>query len=64
MPYCQKCNISSLLIFKQDKRRVMMYEVQLFQKENLGQVRILGDKKNPLFCLKSDAIIFKKTQKM
>ena len=30
----------------------MMYEVQLFQKENLGQVRILGDKENPLFCLK------------
>ena len=30
----------------------MAQEVQLFQKENLGQVRILGDKENPLFCLK------------
>ena len=30
----------------------MMYDVQLFQKENLGQVRILGDKENTLFCLK------------
>ena len=30
----------------------MMYEVQLFQKENLGMVRILGDKEKPLFCLK------------
>ncbi len=30
----------------------MAQEIQLFQKENLGQVRILGDKENPLFCLK------------
>ena len=30
----------------------MTQEVQLFQKENLGQVRIIGDKEKPLFCLK------------
>lgn len=30
----------------------MAQEVQLFQKENLGMVRILGDKEKPLFCLK------------
>lgn len=39
----------------------MMYEVQLFQKENLGQVRILGDKENPLFCLKDVCEILEHT---
>ena len=38
-----------------------MYEVQLFQKENLGQVRILGDKENPLFCLKDVCEILEHT---
>ena len=39
----------------------MMYEVQLFQKENLGKVRILGDKENPLFCLKDVCEILEHT---
>lgn len=30
----------------------MSQTVQLFKKEDLGMVRILGDKDNPLFCLK------------
>ena len=38
-----------------------MYEVQLFQKENLGQVRILGDKENPIFCLKDVCEILEHT---
>ena len=29
----------------------MSQTVQLFKKEDLGMVRILGDKDNPLFCL-------------
>ena len=36
----------------------MTQEVQLFQKENLGQVRIIGDKEKPLFCLK-DVVLSK-----
>ena len=39
----------------------MTQEVQLFQKENLGQVRILGDKENPLFCLKDVCEILEHT---
>lgn len=39
----------------------MMYEVQLFQKENLGQVRIIGDKEKPLFCLKDVCEILEHT---
>ena len=39
----------------------MTQEVQLFQKENLGQVRIIGDKEKPLFCLKDVCEILEHT---
>ena len=39
----------------------MAQEIQLFQKENLGMVRILGDKDNPLFCLKDVCEILEHT---
>lgn len=29
-----------------------MNNLQIFKKQELGQVRILGDRNNPLFCLK------------
>ena len=39
----------------------MSQTVQLFQKEDLGMVRILGDKDNPLFCLKDVCEILEHT---
>lgn len=41
--------------------KTMAQEIQLFQKENLGMVRILGDKDNPLFCLKDVCEILEHT---
>lgn len=39
----------------------MSQTVQLFKKEDLGMVRILGDKDNPLFCLKDVCEILEHT---
>ena len=30
----------------------MNNDIQIFKKQELGQVRIAGDKNNPLFCLR------------